>query len=136
MAETNETTLDLDAIEARCDAAWSPAPWWNESGVVHANDPSLWTEANHACVHVANCMDPGDADFIAAARTDVPALAREVRRLRQGNGDLIAALRHIVRICDDPTALLLRQRCWRIAKRALDGEDGEALAVAEAQADA
>ena len=65
--------LDLDAIEARFEHV-TDGPWTTgEDGLVwppHTGDPvsgSIWLP---------------DARFIAAARTDVPALVAEVRRLR------------------------------------------------------
>lgn len=67
MATANETVVmtddDLKAIEARADAA-TLDPWL----------PGAITTS----------------EFIEAARTDIPALAKEVRRLRQENADLLS----------------------------------------------
>jgi hypothetical protein len=76
------TTLDLDAIEARANAA-RPAPW---SWVVSENrhwclllaDPGTAEEGR-----IGKLADDDDSEFIAHARTDVPALVAEVRRLSQ-----------------------------------------------------
>lgn len=64
----------LDAIEACANAA-TPGPW--EHG---GNDGLVWPE--RVGDPVSASTEPEDADFIAAARTDVPALVAEVRRLR------------------------------------------------------
>jgi hypothetical protein len=72
------TALNLDAIEARANAA-TKGPWdLHRKGILAgvtdpdgdgyiAEPPLRWT----------------DAEFIAAARQDVPALVAEVRRLSQ-----------------------------------------------------
>jgi len=36
---------------------FTPGPWWNESGVIHAKDPKRWTPEVHSCVHVAKVSD-------------------------------------------------------------------------------
>jgi hypothetical protein len=74
-----------------CETA-TPEPWWNESGVLHAKNPGVWTEDNQSCIHPAACPETywlngnvaqqaKDADFIAAARTALPRLLAEVERL-------------------------------------------------------
>ena len=68
--------LDLDAIEARADAA-TEGPWFNNrNGVVivesHPLAPTV--SENSSCV---------DAEFIAAARADIPALVAELRAARE-----------------------------------------------------
>lgn len=77
------TDEQLAAIRERCEAA-TEGPWeklteqvagmWRETRVVHADFD--------ICADV--CI--GDAEFIAAARTDVPALLDEVERLRMDLG--------------------------------------------------
>lgn len=91
--------LDLDAIEAQAEAA-TPGPWFRDvyedgeegegpTGVypgsrgpmVESNDvmgPPIGEEqyAND----VASCIGDANAAFIAAARTNVPALVAEVRK--------------------------------------------------------
>ena len=76
-------TLDLDAIEARVNAA-TPGPWWVEQ-VGDFGDKSAVIE----CVRwrgYLNTLHLGEdtptAEFIAHAREDVPALVAEVRSLR------------------------------------------------------
>ncbi|USH45596.1 hypothetical protein SEA_PHABULOSO_101 [Gordonia phage Phabuloso] len=72
--------LDLDAIEARANAAYV-GPW--------TADPDsygdIWARAGHEGATVVVSADPAlnaaDAEFIAHARTDVPALVSRVREL-------------------------------------------------------
>jgi len=78
--------LDLDAIEARVNAA-TPGPWWVEQ-VGDFGDKSAVIE----CVRwrgYLNTLHLGEdtptAEFIAHAREDVPALVAEVRRLTEEN---------------------------------------------------
>ena len=81
---------ELAAIEARANAAtlgpWRVLrqkkktainPWWRlciETPIKHG--PGAWV------ARISNDLVP-DAEFIAAARTDVPALLAEVRRLQR-----------------------------------------------------
>lgn len=100
--------LDLDAIRERADAA-TPGPWWpwhrgqyvgweiavgepDEDGRPTARLPDdMRTDIGRA----------EDARFIAAARTDVPALVDEVERLRA--------------VADAASAIVafLRKRGWK-----------------------
>ena len=62
----------LDKIEARANAVIK-GPWvcvlnGDESEVTYANAPITWDD------HGGEVFTEGDAEFIAAARTDVPAL--------------------------------------------------------------
>ena len=84
--------LDLDAIEARVNAA-TPGPWWVEQ-VGDFGDKSAVIE----CVRwrgYLNTLHLGEdtptAEFIAHAREDVPALVAEVRRLTEAENDAIRA---------------------------------------------
>lgn len=69
--------LDLDVIEARANAA-TPGPWGALSP--RADGASPVTRAGGAWIAPFTAED--DAEFIAHAREDVPALVDEVRRLR------------------------------------------------------
>jgi hypothetical protein len=78
--------LDLDAIEARA-AATRPGPWTARDDLSGDGYPGhLWIVQNpddgpgenHIVISIGDRLD---AEFIAAARTDVPALAAAVRRL-------------------------------------------------------
>jgi hypothetical protein len=82
-ARENGATMtedELTAIEARANAAAS-GPWRVDGlriygpEVGHFNEPAI--AIYHEGTHTRN-----DAEFIASARTDVPALVAEVRRLR------------------------------------------------------
>lgn len=76
----------LDTIKARCAAA-TPGPWWNETGTIHAPDWRSGAEHGSTC-HPAytfgsNGIDwEADADFIAHARSDIPAMVAEIERLQ------------------------------------------------------
>jgi hypothetical protein len=92
--------LDLDAIEARVNAA-TPAPWEvptaNVFRVVAPGQPHHNAQSGLAppypwrliCETGPYDQEAADFAFIAAARTDIPALVAEVRRLRAAlNGHL------------------------------------------------
>jgi hypothetical protein len=97
--------LDLDAIQARCDAA-TPGPWGHYEGDDYADVAANYQatgRGSYTCLQQvarieadwhfddprhADCEDEdaatqahADAAFLAAARTDVPALLAEVQRL-------------------------------------------------------
>lgn len=96
--------LDLEAIKKRYEAAtegpWEPTPdsrpdvwayvWAKSPGVGYAGEGQivrrLHAAADHIRVHIAELAKYEnanyDADFIAHAREDVPALVAEVERLR------------------------------------------------------
>jgi hypothetical protein len=100
--------LDLDAIEARAAAA-TPGPWTTSS------EWSVRTGARDdelvACVQY---KDHGrDAAFIAAARTDVPALVAECRALRA--------------VADAARTLRERRREWHVAIQRADAADKRAM---------
>lgn len=99
------TEEELTAIEERANAA-TPGPWrWSNwlttFGHIEEGDPSQWrtletfeggeTPRVHLREHdpksILTVEDPvehdGNRRFIAHARTDVPALVAEVRRLRR-----------------------------------------------------
>ena len=89
---TADARLDLDAIQARADAA-TPGPWkhfhWPEGNEVHV------TPKKPICAWPGFDGDAGknaraNAAFIAAARTDIPALLAECRRLRAALEEIAA----------------------------------------------
>lgn len=81
------THEELQAIKARAEAA-TPGPWtnvdedgehWKSITAIEGGDPlsvtmKIYDEGGHSLA---------DAEFIAHARTDVPALVAEVERLRK-----------------------------------------------------
>jgi hypothetical protein len=74
------TDDELQAIEARADAA-TPGPWHLATACCDDDENFSNVEAGHT--DIASDVPNADAVFIVAARTDVPALVKEVRRLRQ-----------------------------------------------------
>jgi hypothetical protein len=70
---SSDQPLDLDQIETRAAAA-SKGPWRlsDDYTDIHAADGE----------HLASYCHTTDGEFIAHARTDVPAMAAEIRRLR------------------------------------------------------
>ena len=89
--------LDLDAIEARAEAA-TPGPWINNrNGVVIV-------ESHPLAPTVSENSSWDDADLIAHARTDVPALVAELRAAREvveAAVDLAERDGHKDDLCDD-----------------------------------
>ena len=82
--------LDLDAIEARAEAA-TPGPWRNEpdtgAGRVWVQRGYFRDEADCEPLFSLRGKEAyeqrsADADFIARARTDIPALVAELRAAR------------------------------------------------------
>lgn len=96
-------TLDLDAIEARANAA-TPGPWFHrQAGQHHPRDlkmPYDWIgdsaeQGKHKKVIITRAALYGgtpDYAFIANARTDIPALVAECRSLRNSHDSLVKAL--------------------------------------------
>ena len=75
------TTEDLAVIEARANAA-TGGEWASEADNTDPNDPcSMVVLRERRGVCVAPFLTLRDSLFIAAARTDVPALVAEVRAL-------------------------------------------------------
>jgi hypothetical protein len=85
--------LDLDAIEARAAAAtdgpWLPPIGSGDVGYVWRSDDGHFQVAI-AC----DGNEEANAVFIAHARTDIPALVAEVRRLRQVMSEAHRALQY------------------------------------------
>ena len=79
------TPEELDAIEQRANAA-TPGPWelvdW-----FSAVEPGR-TDLGSPIGEVGCDLAIADAEFVAAARTDIPALIAEIRRLRRELGRL------------------------------------------------
>jgi hypothetical protein len=86
-----EIPLDRDAIRARVERA-TPAPWHRVGKSIHAevplsDDGPSTTKWNTTVVCSVGAWGGGrpteeDAEFIAHAREDVPALLAEIDRLR------------------------------------------------------
>lgn len=84
-----DTALDLDAIEARAKAA-TPAPWQtDQSELSHPRGWDISAEASKYGYIASDgegyqgaVAEEADAEFVAHARTDIPVLVAEIRRLR------------------------------------------------------
>lgn len=84
--------IDLDAIRARADAA-TDGPWRSDKewgAITHGPDAvvhAFYADDCESCaVNIEDeatvVIDPADAEFIAHAREDIPALLAEVERLQ------------------------------------------------------
>lgn len=71
------TDLDLDAIQARVEAA-TPGPWVHEDPGFHAN--RITSERGDIAYTI---VEEADGQFIIHAREDVPRMVAEIRRLRK-----------------------------------------------------
>lgn len=85
------TEDELKAIEARAEAA-TPGPWETGEEVSYPGRcAGIWPQGDTWNIVTTDCGVYGpelvDAVFIAHARTDVPALIAEVRRLRAENAN-------------------------------------------------
>jgi hypothetical protein len=74
--------IDLDAIKARAEVA-TPGPWEEDGSEIYVVGSRAWVaESCHLAEYGVTAHGDLDAEFIAHARTDVPALVAEVERLR------------------------------------------------------
>lgn len=149
------TDLDLDAIEARANAA-TDGPWvvkhepaWEADNVQHPDvitvGAQMWEaddEPMTVCLVSTDHEDDPvdvllDAEFIAHARTDVPALVAEVRRLREESAKATAwhteALDDLARaVCAlDTSKAIASERRARVNRlvEAVERERAERLAL-------
>lgn len=80
--------LDLDAVEALCDAA-TPGPWTATLGVSEffGTEMSVYSEHTELMVfsHIGCSATSADMEFAAAARTLVPALVTRLRAAEAEN---------------------------------------------------
>ncbi len=130
------TPSELDAIQARADAA-TAGPWFSDyypagpcgAKVYREQIRRTYPEWVVACRPSAALNGPGkdarkqevaDAAFIAHARTDIPALVAEVRRLRGENGELRP-------YADGAKRILLVTEAIAEAGETSDGRDGRAV---------
>jgi hypothetical protein len=108
-------SLDLEAIRRRCEAA-TPGPWSVEED---------WTaEVRSPSGLIAKVIYPRhllDAEFIAAAREDVPALLAEVERLTAAVAERQGMVEHWVKSLNQ--ALEQRDRLTGELQQARDWED-------------
>ena len=78
--------IDLDAIKARCGAATS-SPWMSR-----LYDDDLWEVIPVAKGQDYGVFEKADAEFVAHAREDIPALIAEVEQLRLTLKQALAAM--------------------------------------------
>ena len=125
------TNEELDAISERAEKA-TPGPWGEvaESGEWWLSGPDIYDDAVMSTNDTE--ISQADVDFIAAARTDVPALVAEVRRLR---GKLEAATASAEAAEKDANELRAdNEMNNHYAGRALDAERKLAAMTARAEA--
>jgi hypothetical protein len=79
--------LDLDAIKRRTEAA-TPGPWqelatdWNDNGFMVSGYVARLRDDGRVDDITGDGLPLADAEFIAHARTDIPALVAEIESLR------------------------------------------------------
>ncbi len=104
-----EHTIRVTAIsdEELDELTWlsksaAPGPWRHTTeageseGLEDPTEPPGWevvTAADHPNMDLASEMDPADAQFVVAARTYVPLLVEEIRRLDLEWGSIRAGSR-------------------------------------------
>ncbi|ROS28901.1 hypothetical protein EDF22_0632 [Rathayibacter sp. PhB127] len=91
--------LDLDAIEERTETIAS-GPWGvdevpetGECRIIYTGDADEEPASIYAIT--AGGSTPAEAEFIAHAREDIPALIAEVRRLREENVSTVAEIEEL-----------------------------------------
>jgi hypothetical protein len=110
------TPEDLAAVEARANAA-TPGPWM----ITHDGGLIVKSDAGFICDFACGTgTHAHDANFIATARTDVPLLLAEVKRLQIVLRDQAVWLREQ---CD--AMELLAGEFFRHANRADDAARGD-----------
>ena len=94
------TEQERQAIRGRCQSS-TPGPWAVDtaSGGVNVISDHYSDECVGICGNAKNWqLLKGDAEFIAHARQDVPALLAEVERLRAENSQLREGLQTVTSI--------------------------------------
>lgn len=107
-------SLDLDAIQQRADNA-TPGPWDSNGGceiytTAEANTMQLWIGGTER-FHDSNAGQV-NADFIAHARQDVPALIARVRELEAQLAQLREKYAPRCEWCDTPAAKQTAAGWW------------------------
>lgn len=100
------TPKQLQGIKARADAA-TPGPW-EEKTNRHPQcngEPWGWISGASGNITWSGYVGKTNADFIAHARTDIPALVAEVERLAAENSTLKKALEKLADIVQDEIGL-------------------------------
>jgi hypothetical protein len=117
MTDSSPQPLDLDAIESRANTA-TPGPWEAQNYDDDEMDGN-WPYTNRvgrpdsakALAHIV--LGSQDAEFVAHAREDIPALVARVRELERDvkdlESDVLSAEKDNLRIrnaCDDAAHIL------------------------------
>lgn len=112
------TKDELTAIRERADKA-TPGPWFAWRTI--ENGPTVQRAAGFVfIVSARGTMD--DAEFSAAARTDIPALLAEVERLKALARTMAG---NIVRGMIQDGLSNLADEYMAVAERAINGEQGD-----------
>lgn len=122
----------LDAIQARADAA-SKGPWHIDGGPDEAKNVITYTSGGGIIVgtYIADMVEHDeDAEFIAAARTDVPALLAYARDLEARIGRVEKVRRELFEFSKDGSLTLGQCAAYRDSSRAINA----ALTATEGQA--
>ena len=88
--------MNIDEIEARANAA-TPGPW----AVLQFDEDMPATQVKAVSGYGASCDWEHDATFIAAARTDVPALIARVRELEAERDEARAEVERLRELLDE-----------------------------------
>lgn len=78
---------DLDAIEGRANAA-TPGPWFTQPMTGEDAPAGLTAITDGVLGVVGSTLAPAEAEFIAHARTDIPALLRRAHELEAAQADI------------------------------------------------
>lgn len=109
---------ELKAIEERAKAATEGS--WSAEERFEWRGEMVWSIEGPVWLF-EDSVGQGDAEFIAHARSDVPALAAEVRRLRKAFDE---ADRHWNGRCDCESGLTCDETATGIMRRAFGGHVG------------
>ena len=100
-------TIDIDAIEMRVKAA-TPGPWTTGADKKWSDVFPPWAlviNGTHPLIELeSGPQGTADAEFIAHARTDVPALLAKVAELTAERDAALAAVRDALAELEDRTA--------------------------------
>ncbi len=93
MTLKKEETLDIEAAQARCDAA-TEGPWESSGSSTYAPNQASLSASRELYTGYEGEMSDADSDFIAHARTDLPLALAEIRRLRERTASLEIEMAH------------------------------------------
>ena len=126
-------TLDLEAIRKRCEAA-TPGPWKTTDGYEAAQAGTRYDDlvsiledstGEPIIQHIYydghhTIMRPSDVQFIAHARTDLPACLDEIERLNARQQELLATIARISQTTPFPDEM----KGWESQRAAMLAEIG------------